>query len=381
MLNDDDFKQVLNSFPPITYAFAYGSGVIEQGGYDYHNMAKAADLPMVDLVFAVDDPVEWHMDNMKRNPSHYTPLFPLSARMVAYFQESFGASIWFNALVRMNIQRYPDRLMKYGVISTRAMVQDLLQWNHLYIAGRLHKPVRVFQTNPEIEKAVAINREHALRASLLLLPNLFREIDLYYTIASLSYVGDPRMIMGENPKKVLNLVNPIVPHYRSLYLHTLQSMAETQLMALKLVPSAQGDYKGYQQHQQNHSSAGMFIHDQTKETRWQLCQRLPLTMKRMLMIQGRARYWRQTPPKHTAIRTALASIVAQAATSQSAKGLLTVGAVKVTSYLVSKLAKQFSAKGSSRGGSSVSSSVSSSVGSSSIGGSSSSSSFPVGTKG
>ena len=284
MLSDADFTDLLDSFPPVSFAFAYGSGVIEQGGYSYQNNQKPSDLPMVDMIFAVDDPVAWHTNNMKAHPTHYTPLFPLSPWMVAYIQESFGANIWFNALIPMKIKSYPDRLMKYGVISTEALIQDLTQWNHLYVAGRLHKPVRIILSNPEVTVALATNREHALRASLLLLPDLFSEIDLYYTIASLSYVGDPRMIIGENPKKVMNLVNPIVPHYRSLYFDKLMNMIRhNKYDDFKVVPLASDKTKKQQ------SSSSVFIQKNSQEYRWQLCQKLPINMRRLLMVQGKKR--------------------------------------------------------------------------------------------
>jgi hypothetical protein len=62
--------------------------------------------------------------------------------------------------------------------------------------------VRIIKSNAEIENAINTNLEHAVRTSLLLLPSTFKAVDMYKTIASLSYIGDPRMIVGENPKKV-----------------------------------------------------------------------------------------------------------------------------------------------------------------------------------
>jgi len=31
--------------------------------------------------------------------------------------------------------------MKYGVISTHTLVDDLVNWRSMYISGRMHKPV------------------------------------------------------------------------------------------------------------------------------------------------------------------------------------------------------------------------------------------------
>ena len=177
-----------------------------------------------------------------------------------------------------------------------------------------------------------VNREHALRASLLLLPDVFCERDLYYSVASLSYVGDPRMLIGENPKKVINLVDPVVPNYHALYMPKLRHMVDKRHVAVKVVPPST-DF--------NHANAStLFIHENSPEQRRLLCEGLPLHLRRVLMVHGRARHVRAAPPTRPAIRAALASVVARAATPQSMKGLLTVGAFKVTSYLFSKVQKR-----------------------------------------
>lgn len=66
-------RSVLADFPPVQHAFAYGSGVFEQPGlYERppqgppEGAAAAAadgssgDRPMLDFIFAVDDPIAWH---------------------------------------------------------------------------------------------------------------------------------------------------------------------------------------------------------------------------------------------------------------------------------------------------------------------------------
>lgn len=201
MLASEDIHDILKQFPPITFAFAYGSGVISQGSYDYKKLGS--DLPMIDLVFAVDDSVDWHAKNMKLNPSHYTPFMPLSPQMVATVQEQLGAKVWFNTLLPSHIGNSPNRLMKYGVISKKDLIDDLEHWTCLYCSGRLQKPVQIIKGSGHVEQAIEVSKESAIVTSLLLLQKQFTEKDLYCTIASLSYFGDPRMIFGENPKKVL----------------------------------------------------------------------------------------------------------------------------------------------------------------------------------
>ena len=63
--------------------------------------------------------------------------------------------------------------IKYGVLSTSALVRDLWMWNDFYIAGRLHKPVLFLARDAVIDRAVTANLEAALASALLLLPARF----------------------------------------------------------------------------------------------------------------------------------------------------------------------------------------------------------------
>ena len=89
--------------------------------------------------------------------------------------------------------------IKYGVISTAALLEDLNEWTTLYVSGRLHKPVRLLmepsgEYSAALSQALRMNLHHALRVSALLLPERFDEMQLFSTIAGLSYTGDVRMV-------------------------------------------------------------------------------------------------------------------------------------------------------------------------------------------
>lgn len=57
-------KYILNGFPDVKHAFAYGSGVFRQPGLYPSGSGDDSrhNGPMIDLVFAVDDPVAWHRE-------------------------------------------------------------------------------------------------------------------------------------------------------------------------------------------------------------------------------------------------------------------------------------------------------------------------------
>lgn len=174
------FRKILSHFPDeLSLAFAYGSGVFRQAGPNSDQ--KNA---MLDFVFTVDDPVAWHSKNLKKNRSHYSFLKVLGPRIISSIQTNYGAGVYYNPLITCD-----GRLIKYGVISTSVLVEDLLNWNNLYVAGRLQKPVKIvaMSENVILRSALDKNLRSAATAAFLMLPESFSEEDLFVEIAGLSY--------------------------------------------------------------------------------------------------------------------------------------------------------------------------------------------------
>ena len=63
--------------------------------------------------------------------------------------------------------------IKYGVVSTSALIRDLWTWDNLFMAGRLQKPVLVVANDSIFDDALTTNLDSALAAALLLLPAQF----------------------------------------------------------------------------------------------------------------------------------------------------------------------------------------------------------------
>lgn len=209
---------ILNSFPQtgVALTFAYGSKVFKQiGGQNTSEL--------IDIIIVTDNPQQWHQENYNRNNQHYSILryLPNHIHRITQLQEQFGARIYFNPFVKLS-----NFSVKYGVIKTDHLIEDLLNWNKLYVAGRLHKPVRFIvntcDRNEALRHAIRFNKESAIRAALVQLPETFETSQLYKTITGLSYNGDFRMIFGEDKNKVNNIVAGQLEEFHQIYLPTLK---------------------------------------------------------------------------------------------------------------------------------------------------------------
>lgn len=216
--NDHRLVQLFDQFSSseISYSFGYGSGVFQQAGYtDTSSM-------QIDVVHVVDDPVAFHSVNTRLHPEHYSGLLRLGVPAIAAVQK-YGAGVYFNPYVRMRDRQGNESMVKYGVVSTETAMTDICEWSTLYIAGRLQKPVKHLYGDDTLRQANDRNLDSAFRLSLMLMcpPSKSRTVSpsqIYEKIASLSYMGDPRMaIGGENPNKVKNIVSKQLDKFSVLY--------------------------------------------------------------------------------------------------------------------------------------------------------------------
>jgi translocator assembly and maintenance protein 41 len=216
-------RDIVRSFrAPVKYAFAYGSGVFSQG-----KSASAGREPQIDLIFGVSHTQHWHSLNIKHNPEHYSSLRHLGSGAVSFIQDKIGAGAYFIPFVKTH-----GLEIKYGVVNMDTISNDLRKWETLYVAGRLHKPVKILRDEPQLRFLNQANLISVLRAALLLLPEEFSEMDLYSTIAGVSYLGDPRMtFFGENPNKVHNIVSNQFLLFRRLYTPLMDSLPNLELIS------------------------------------------------------------------------------------------------------------------------------------------------------
>ncbi|XP_041747798.1 phosphatidate cytidylyltransferase, mitochondrial [Coregonus clupeaformis] len=318
------YRRILSQFPQdISLAFAYGSGVFKQNGTSQGQMGKN----MLDFVFTVDDPVTWHTMNLMQNRRHYSVLKFLGPRKISRIQDEHGAGVYYNTLVPVD-----GRIIKYGVISTDSLIDDLLHWKTMYIAGRLHKPVKILVQgeNGKMRGALVGNLKSAVTASFLMLPESFSEEDLFLQIAGLSYAGDFRMVIGEDRSKVANIVKENVQQFRILYNSILQECPQVV-------------YKPQQ---------GKLEVDKSPEGQFVQLMALPRTLQQRITqlvdppgknrdVEEILLQVAQDPDCGSVVQQGISSIVKSSSITQTAKGIATAGLLKSVSYSAKKLQKMW----------------------------------------
>ena len=333
-------QRIVGQFPPCRFVAAYGSAVFEQP--EAPTAASAARLtaplaalatapPMLDLLLVVDDPLRFHRDNLSAHPSHYSFLKHLGgARAVAAINE-LPAHLYYNTNVPIasDDADTAPQLVKYGVVSTNRVMEDLTRWSTLYTAGRMHKPVRIVKPSPSLEPNLALNLSSALTVACYLAPTAeLSEVELFTLLASLSYMGDVRMGIAEDPLKILRIVTGSYPHFQQLYSqHTAQcewlldAGAGSDGMRRWRVKDGAAHRRRMEDALPSHLHDTLAASNGTGERKW---------WEGASVAEQQAR-----------MRAGLASIVRRSSWQQSMKGVLTAGVRKGLAYGLRKIAKRW----------------------------------------
>ena len=235
----------------------------------FDQMKKKLSRSMMDCIFVVDNPRQWHAKNLLSNPMHYSLLMRYFGAKTITKLQLIGGGILYNPYIDIEWKKYNrtnlDLQIKYGVISTSCLISDLLYWDKMYVAGRLHKPTMMIQNGESIhfsndimkafgdtailskkleeiynrsidesenisdvqmKDAMLLNWDFAVRVALLLLicdklkhgeVQKFTMEDILMKIVSLSYLGDDRMKFGEDKHKTMKIVNGSKDYLLKIY--------------------------------------------------------------------------------------------------------------------------------------------------------------------
>ena len=114
-------------------------------------------------------------------------------------------------------------------MSADAALDDLLHWRHLFLAGRMQKPVASLCTpDPDIAAAADVNLRAALAAALLVLPERFPIEDLHRVLCGLSYRGDVRVALGaEDARKIERIARGSAEALEQLYRPATNALADS----------------------------------------------------------------------------------------------------------------------------------------------------------
>lgn len=222
-----------------------------------------------------------------------------------------GAGVYFNTDVRID-----GRRMKYGIVSEERFQSDLYNWDTLYLAGRCQKPVEfVLPKDEKISTSLKVNFLYALHAALLMLPGKFTRATLLLEIVGLSYLGDIRRGLAENPRKVMNIVDGQFDELWALYEGLLEEVGLGEFLTRL-------DQERFEQ-------------ENGAELRNIRLMCLPSNLVKRI---GYTEDFVVTPGK---IKSAISSIISWPSAFQSAKGLLTANPSVSFNYLLSKIKKRF----------------------------------------
>lgn len=291
-------------FPPVEWACAYGSVALPQANHD-------TSKSMLDVILVVSDPVQWHHSNRLVNPLHYS-----SPAWMDGWVQSWGGAIYYLP----NITLPGGKLIKYGVIDKGAFLADLLEWRNLYLAGRLHKPILTLAGQEKFVGERDVNFRHAANVATLLSPRTTSIEEFLRTLVGISYLGDFRTSIAEDPRKVSRIVQGQADRLWDIYRPHLKDFSLLSGDSLEFDDSP------------------MCVVNRLSALPSNL---LRTFRRRTCLFMAADQYGREEARIREKLAKSIASISRLPALLQAMKGVLTAGPGKSVSYAFAKLSRRF----------------------------------------
>ena len=202
----EEIRQFIENRPDVRAAYGYGSKIFKQ-----ENAITTDSL--IDLIFVVDNIKDWHLKNLQENPSDYSLIGTKFFTNAASKTIKGSTGIAYVSDIEENGLRY-----KFGTIEYKDLFSYLQTWESFYVPGRFQKTIYPYVEDVELNQAILLNRKKALLvASYLTEKGLVSKEELFETLVNLSYMGDPRMKLGETPEKVKNIVQGAYDEFNKIY--------------------------------------------------------------------------------------------------------------------------------------------------------------------
>jgi len=230
----EEILEFMMSRPDTEAIIGYGSGINLQHGQENRK-------PQIDLIVVVDDLKKWHILNAKKNPQDYSFSGKLFFKYAPKKWLRSGGKITYMTYIPFNGRKY-----KIGTIEKEDFIRDLKGWETFYMAGRMQKPILIVRAPNEILDVIEYNRKAGLVSTKLLLGQGEYDEEYFYTIlAGLSYIGDTRMGIAENPDKVFNIVKGSFDFYHKVYGQQLEFNNGKVVVEFESTSILPGELKAY----------------------------------------------------------------------------------------------------------------------------------------
>lgn len=201
------FEIIRQTLPPSPMILGYGSGVFAQDGY------SSNESTVIDLI-VVSEHRATYIEYLFRSG-----VVSWSSKLVSDVTDP--EIIFFTDVV---LRR--DVVVKIGVTEVNRFVSRLRDWdNSFYIPGRMQKPTKLISCDSPLMRDVlnesqCVNLPSGLAAAALLATRDDRSLplsDIFASLVNLSYLGDIRMGLAENPIKIRNIVNAQMGFLTDMY--------------------------------------------------------------------------------------------------------------------------------------------------------------------